>query len=212
MGNIDVEKIYSEKFTTNSEFQREYLFRRSKLYRKIISLAHKLRINSLLDIGCAYGLLVEYANANGIDAYGLDLPIDNLKQFHGKLKHSQGKFKYNSLEELVNSAEKMDFQLIVILDTLRHIENCACLNDLGAEWVIIKEVSSNFYVRRMRKKQFDIKLWSPNECLNLFYSYKAYGIYPSKFIFRVTNPGRLSLNAINLLFPSYSLILKRRNG
>lgn len=210
MGNIDIAQMYSELFSDNSNFQKVYLIKRSKLYQKIVSILHELKVTSLLDIGCAYGLLVELANANGIDAYGLDLPIDNLMKFHSQLRFSKDKFIYGSLEDqsLIKEIAQKEFQAITVLDTLRHIEKFENLNNLKAEMLIIKEVSDNYYMRRRRRTQFDVKLWKPSDYEEKFPSYKISRIYSSKFLFKIKKPNGLILKAFNL-FPSYTIIMEK---
>jgi hypothetical protein len=33
----------------------------------------------VLEVGCSFGFLIERCNVEGIDAFGLDLPVENLK-------------------------------------------------------------------------------------------------------------------------------------
>lgn len=101
-----------------------------------------------------------------------------------------------------------------MMDTLRYIEKTENIfnnnNNFNTKWIIIKEVSNNSYIRRKRKGQHDIKLWSPNELLMKMPSYRAFRIYTSKYLFRKNNPGSLFLKAINFLSPTYTIVLKRR--
>lgn len=99
MGDLDMFKEYTNLFNLNPSFQKIYLEQRFELYKNIVKIVQKLGIASFIDIGCAYGLLVDFANANGIDAYGLDFPIENLKKFHCQLKYSDGKFIYGDLQD-----------------------------------------------------------------------------------------------------------------
>lgn len=207
----DIKDKYSELFSTSHIFREEYLVRRRKLYIQIFNIMQELHITSFLDIGCAYGLLVEYANSRGINGVGLDLHIDELVQFHNNLSHSKGKFIYGSAEDeklIENIAQR--FELIILLDTLRYLKICEHLNKLNASWVIVKEVCNNFYIRWKRKDQFDIRLYSPVECLKIFSNYSIYRVYPSKANFYLNNPNSLLLKTINLTFPNYTIILKKR--
>lgn len=72
MGNIDIIKKdiikkYLNLYEYDQSFQEYFLYKRIMTYRKIVSIIEDLGVNSVLDIGCSYGLLVEEANAKGID-------------------------------------------------------------------------------------------------------------------------------------------------
>jgi 2-polyprenyl-3-methyl-5-hydroxy-6-metoxy-1,4-benzoquinol methylase len=99
MGNIDIIKKYLNLYEYDQSFQKEYLYKRISLYQKIVSIIRELGINSVIDIGCAYGLLIEEANAKNIEAWGVDLPIENLQRFHNNLPLSKGKFIYGQIED-----------------------------------------------------------------------------------------------------------------
>ena len=53
---------YINLFSFDANFQRAYLYERNELYSKIVETIEGLKISSLIDIGCAYGNLVEIAN------------------------------------------------------------------------------------------------------------------------------------------------------
>jgi 2-polyprenyl-3-methyl-5-hydroxy-6-metoxy-1,4-benzoquinol methylase len=77
-----IEKKYKELFSHDTNFQNVYLGRRNELYREVLSIIKEFKIDSFLDIGCAYGQLVEWANEEGVNAHGLDLPIRQLENYH----------------------------------------------------------------------------------------------------------------------------------
>ena len=212
MGDIgnNMKKKYQDIFTSSTS--QVYLSKRNRLYAEIFNIVRNLKISSLLDIGCAYGILVELCNTHGINAFGVDFPIDNLREFHDLLKYSKGKFVYGCVDDkdFIEKIANYKFSAIVILDSLRFFEKPENLNRLGTELLIIKEVSNNFYIVKRRKSEFDIRLYSPSECLKIFPEYYVFRIYSSRFLIRIDNPNLLYLNAINLLFPSYTIILRRK--
>ena len=213
MGDVDIIKEYSNLYEGDQNSSKEYLYKRISLYRKIVSIIEDLGINSILDIGCSYGLLVEEANAKGIDAWGLDLPIKKLQEFHSKLPLSKGKFIYGQVEDdsVIRQLVGKKFQGITLLDTLRNLKNTKNILKLEAQFIIIKEVSNNFYVRRKRRKAgIDFQLYSPYDYLKIFPEYSVLRIYSSKFLFHIEKPNFLCLKLMNLL-PTYTIVLKRKN-
>jgi len=212
-----IEEFYKEKFSFDDTFQKLYQEERMVLYEQILKIIKELKISSLLDVGCSFGLLVERCNLEGIDAYGLDLPVDNLKKYHQNLPYSQGKFFYGSINEgafleTVGSKVSGASGALIILDTLRNIVHPENLAILGYKYIIIREVSNNFYIARLRKNQkdnIDVKLYSPMECLKLFCSYYPYQIRFYRYSKNLNLPTKWGLFFINAIFPSYTLVLKR---
>jgi len=134
-----IEEFYKEKFSFDDTFQKLYQEERMVLYEQILKIIKELKISSLLDVGCSFGLLVERCNLEGIDAYGLDLPVDNLKKYHQNLPHSQGKFLYGSVNDNAfwETVKPKEFEALIILDTLRHISNPENLTKLNYKYIII---------------------------------------------------------------------------
>lgn len=89
-------------------------------------------------------------------------------------------------------------------------ETVGKLNNLGAYFFIIKEVANNLYIRRKRKGEFDVKLYSLADYEKIYPDYKIIRIYSPKFIFKIENPNSLILKFLNFMFPTYTLILKRK--
>jgi len=209
-----IENSYQKLFSHDENFKKIYLTSRINLYSKIIKIIKKLNVVSLLDIGCAYGKLVEIANQEKINAFGLDLPIEELKNHHKQLTLSRGKFFYGSVndDDLVDKLKKEKIECLVLLDTFRYIEKIENLNELGADLIIIKELSNNYRMCQDREKylrdHFDIKLYFPSEIIKIFKNYKPLYIFPSKFIFKIKNPANFVCKLINFFFPTYTLILK----
>ena len=210
--NNSIVNKYYELFENNMKFKKVYTEQRIKLYKQIVDILLMLNVNSVLDVGCAFGLLVELANQFGIDAYGLDLPIDELKMFHQSLLLSSGKFIYGSIEDnsIINQIAEKRFQAIVLLDTLRYITSIDCITKLKPEFIIVKEVNSNFVMRYIRKNQFDVRLYSVLDLHKLFHSYNIHLLYSSKNIFAFKNPSLFFLLTIGRLLPTYTAIFRRK--
>jgi SAM-dependent methyltransferase len=212
MGSIDIFKEYLNLYE-DQNLSKVYLYKRISLYRKIVSVIEDLGINSILDIGCSYGLLVEEANAKGIDAWGLDLPIEKLQEFHSKLPLSKGKFIYGEVEDdsVIRQFSKKKVLGITLLDTLRNMKSVKNILKLEPHFIIIIEVSNNFYIRRKRRKEWmDLHLYSPCDYLKIFPEYSVIRIYSSKFLFHVEKPNFLCLKLMNLL-PTYTIVLERKS-
>ena len=209
-----IEEFYKEKFSFDDTFQKLYQEERMVLYEQILKIIKELKISSLLDVGCSFGLLVERCNLEGIDAYGLDLPVDSLKKYHQNLPHSQGKFLYGSINEgaFLETVGSKDSGALILLDTLRYIVYPNNLAILNYKYIIIREVSNNFYITLLRNKQndnIDVKLYSPLECLKLFRNYYPYQIRFYRYSKNLNLPNKWGLVFINAIFPSYTLVLKR---
>ena len=208
-----LEKKYQDRYTNDIVFQNEYIHHRAKVYRRISEILGDLGVKSSLDIGCSFGLLVEICNAKGIDAFGFDLPIDNLREFHEKLDYSKGKFIYGSIDDeaVLDTLRHKEVEAITILDSLRYFGRPELIENIGAKNLIIKEVSDNLYIRNQRKKMEtipDLRLYTPVSLLEMFKKYKPIRIYVSKFILHINHPSRQTLNLVNYL-PTYTIVLQR---
>ena len=211
-----VEEYYRERFNGDRAFQGIYLHSRLGHYIMIKKIIEGLNISCLIDFGCAYGLLVELCNEAGMNAFGLDLPIDNLMQFHNQLLFSKGKFIYGSINDS-HTIDRIkledDNMAITILDTLRHIQYVENIKRLKPRYIIIKENSNNCYIKKqVMKDQANLlsRLYSPLDCLRLFDRYNPYQIFPSKFIIKIMHPGTKMLRLVNAISPTYTLVLKRK--
>lgn len=212
--NSHIETTYLEHYTNSPIFQEAYRVKRLALYSRIISILSELGARRVLDLGCAYGILVELCNMVGIEAYGLDLPIPELQRFHDRLRYSQGKIVYCSLnrDSLPEQLMVQEWDVVVILDTLRYIESYASLTYLKPRYWLIKEVTNNIYMRyRRRHNNLVVKLWSPGDLLELFKGYTLHVIYGTRFAFKATNPSRLSIFLYNAILPAYTAILTRNS-
>ena len=85
------------------------------------------------------------------------------------------------------------------------------LGRLGAQHLIIKEVSGNPIMRHLRKKknENDTALYTPAGLARLFPAYLLDRLYGSRFLFSVSRPSPPTL-AILSCMPSYTALLTRR--
>lgn len=211
-----IEKSFKDRYGSDVLFQDEYIHSRIRVYEKICRIAKDLKIKSLLDIGCSFGLLVEICNAKGIDASGFDLPIETLRRFHEKLDYSRGKFFYGSAndEKVFDGLGDKGFEAVTVLDALRYFERPELLTRINAGILIVKEVADNFYIRAQRRKVEtipDLRLYSPFSLLERFKNYKVQKIFLSRFIMGINNPGWTTMGLVNCL-PTYTVVLRRCAG
>lgn len=198
-------KEFYEQAYQNPEFVRVYREGRTELYRRVAEIIRSLDASYALDIGCSMGLLVEYLHQQGISSWGADFDLPELRSAHGGLSCS-GHFFYGDVADL-KIPVPAEGSAIILLDTLRYIEEPRRIEGLGAESLIIKEVSP--VMRRGRKNQNDAALYSPAGLARLFPSYRMEKIYASRFLFSVSRPGSAMLSAFALM-PSYTAVLVRR--
>jgi hypothetical protein len=187
------------------EFVRVYQETRNELYRRIGRIVRSLGATYALDIGCSMGLLVEYLHREGISSWGADFDLPQLRAAHGSLSCSQH-FFYRDVAELKIPVPPQG-SAIVLLDTLRYIAEPQRLEGLGAENLIIKEVSP--IMRHWRRHENDTQLYSPASLARLFPAYRLERIYASRFLFSVSRPSRPTLAALCLM-PTYTAVLVRR--
>lgn len=197
------------KHYSRPEVKKVYIEERIPLYQFITKELLKLRVKSALDIGCSYGLLVDILNHYGINAYGLDFPIEELQKYHRTLSCSD-KFFYGDFDqpETVHKLNTINWDAIVCLDTFRYITNVNNFCSLRAKYMVFKELSLN----RWTKNQLlsSAALYPPVKLCQLFSDYKPVKLYPSKHIFLIRNPSSAVMKLVNALFPTYFLILERR--
>ncbi len=210
---VDIEAVY-QNLWKGDDFGDVYKYNRQHLYEKLVSIIKVLDVTTVLDIGCAYGQLVNMLNDSAINAFGLDLPIEKLMDFHSLSKYS-GKFLYGSIADdaVVLKASQIKPDLVCIIDTMRYLEPEVIIHFIEATrplFIIVKEVSNSYLMRYKRRDQSDIGLISPTQLLMLFPKYEAYKIYVSRFLANFVNPGKALMYLINMFSPTYLLILKRR--
>ncbi len=197
------------KLYSRGDTKKVYTEERLHLYQFISRVLLQLKVRSALDIGCSYGLLVDILNHYGVNAYGLDFPIEELQKYHRTLSCSD-KFFYGDFDqpETVLKLNTMNWDAIVCLDTFRYITNFNGFCSLKARYIIIKELNLNRWTKKQLPSSVD--LYPPVKLCQLFSDYKPVKLYSSKYILSIRNPTPAVMRLVNALFPSYILILERR--
>ena len=200
------EEFYGQAYE-NPEFVRVYQETRNALYRRIAGIIRALGDTYALDVGCSLGLLVEHLHQNGISSWGVDFDLPQLREAHAGLSCSHN-FFYGDAAEL-NLSIPAQGSTIILLDTLRYMEDPQKLGRMGAQHFIIKEVSGNPIMRRWRKNQNDAALYTPAKLARLFPAYRLDRLYSSRFLFSVSRPAPPTLAMLSWM-PSYTALLARR--
>ena len=200
------EEFYGQAYE-NPEFVRVYQETRNALYRRIAGIIRVLGSTYALDVGCSLGLLVEHLHQEGISSWGVDFDLPQLREAHASLS-CRGNFFYGDAAEL-NISIPAQGSTIILLDTLRYMQDPQKLERLGAQHFIIKEVSGNPIMRHSRKDQNDAALYTPAKLARLFPAYRLDRLYGSRFLFSASRPGPATL-AILSWMPSYTALLVRR--
>jgi hypothetical protein len=121
---------------------------RNELYQRIAGITRALGATYALDIGCSMGPLVEYLHQKGISSWGVDFDLPQLRTAHASLPCGHN-FFYGDAAELNIPIPAQD-SAIILLDTLRYLAEPQKLESLGAQYLIIKEVSGNPIMRHWR--------------------------------------------------------------
>jgi len=200
------EEFYGQAYQ-NPEFVRVYQETRNALYQRIAGIIRALGDTYALDVGCSLGLLVEHLHQNGISSWGVDFDLPQLREAHASLSCSQN-FFYGDAAEL-NICIPTQGSTIILLDTLRYVEEPQKLGRLGAQHLIIKEVSGNPVMRHWRKNENDGALYTPAGLARLFPAYRLERLYASRFLFSVSRPSAPMLAILGWM-PTYTALLARR--
>jgi hypothetical protein len=209
IGNIVAvknEEFYGQVYQ-NPECVRTYQETRNTLYQRIAGIICELGGTYALDVGCSLGLLVERLHRKGISSWGVDLDLPQLRAAHASLTCSHN-FIYGDAAEL-DIPIPTQRSTIILLDTLRYIEEPQRLGRLGAQHLIIKEVSGNPIMRHLRKNENDAALYTPAELARLFAAYRLERLYGSRFLFSVSRPSLSTLSMLSWM-PSYTALLAHR--
>ena len=153
------------------------------------------------------GLLVEYLHRQGVSSWGVDFDLPQLREAHAGLSCSHN-FFYGDAAEL-NLSIPTQGSAIILLDTLRYIGDPQKLERLGAQHLIIKEVSPNPVMRHLRRNENDGTLYTPARLARLFPAYRLERLYASRFLFSVSRPGAPMLAILGWM-PTYTALLARR--
>ena len=102
----------------------------------------------------------------------MDFDLPRLREAHASLSCSQN-FFYGDAAEL-NLSIPAQGSTIILLDTLRYMEDPQKLGRMGAQHFIIKEVSGNPIMRHLRKNENenDAALYTPATLARLFPAYR----------------------------------------
>jgi hypothetical protein len=200
------EEFYEQAYQ-NPEFVRVYQETRNALYQRIAGIIRALGDTYALDVGCSLGLLVEHLHREGISSWGVDFDLPQLREAHAGLSCSHN-FFYGDVAELNLSIPRQG-SAIVLLDTLRYVEDPQKLGRLGAQHLIIKEVSANPVMRHLRKDENDGTLYTPARLARLFPGYRLERLYGSRFLFSVSRPSSATLAVLSGM-PTYTALLARR--
>ncbi len=185
---------------------------RQNLYNKIFHITRALKVKSVLDIGCAYGQLIRMLNKAGVISYGLDLPIEELIQYHTNQNNSNIILGSIANPDIISRVSQLQVEMVIILDTLRYLEDKSIINffkSMNPSFILIKEVSDSTVMRYMRRNENDLRLVSPAAIRKLFPDYKVQKIYISKFLANLSYPNGILLKLVNLISPTYTLLLTR---
>jgi len=201
--NMMVGEVYASAYG-EEEFASVYLRGRNRVYERIGSLIQDYGINFVVDVGCSFGLLVESLNQRGIDAFGVELDIPELRAKHAELQSAK-KFYYGDAENFPVPVPARG-SAIVYVDTLRYI---AAPRSLFAEYIVVKEVGTGVWARYLRRNAEDLKRRSPQDLLGNFPGYQMERLWSTRDIWGLSSPGLLARYAINQ-FPTYTAMLKRK--
>jgi 2-polyprenyl-3-methyl-5-hydroxy-6-metoxy-1,4-benzoquinol methylase len=128
--NEEITKFYSQEFYTNEyknfndsslEVQisdKEFFHGRwSDMYENFVEIKRKLKKNTtILDIGCGWGLALQYFKNKGMDSFGFDPAIEAIE--YGKKKGLN--LKHAGLQSMdVFKGKKFD--IITMLNVLEHL-------------------------------------------------------------------------------------------
>lgn len=153
------------------------------------------------------GLLVEYLRQEGFSTWGVDLDLPQLRAAHASLPCGHN-FYYGDVTELNIPIPAQD-SAIILLDTLRYMAEPQKLGSLGAQYLVIKEISRNAIMRHWRKDQHARALYSPAGLAQLFPAYRLERVYASRFLFSVSRPSPPTLAILGVM-PTYTAVLARR--
>lgn len=203
---LKIEEVYGQRYQ-NPEFVRAYRETRTALYQRIAEIIRSLGDTYALDVGCSLGLLVEHLHRNGVSSWGIDFDLPQLREAHAGLACSQN-FFYGDVAEL-NISIPPENSTIILLDTLRYMDDPQKLGRIGAQHLIIKEVSANPIMRHYQKNENDAPLYTPASLARLFPAYLLDRLYSSRFLFSVSRPAPLTLALLSWM-PTYTALLTRR--
>ena len=213
MADVNFIKRNSErygKWFQKPEFQEVYKKRRYKLYRKIVRLIQEYPCSTVLDIGCAYGQVVEMCRDAGMAAYGFDLPIPELVN-QPKPDSMRQAFVYGNVElGDLSQLPAVNWHLVCLIDTLRFLSDVSSVNQLKPRYFLIKDSCRGKRLRAQTRVGVAIPTYSLDKLLEHFGDYEFHTLFTSRFLFRFRRPGRMTIWLVNKIFPTYIAVLQRK--
>ncbi|OGG09124.1 hypothetical protein A2154_00100 [Candidatus Gottesmanbacteria bacterium RBG_16_43_7] len=106
------------KYCAYDEYERDKVYILANLKKMFGRLANYLGQGTLLDVGCAMGHLVKYANTRGWDAYGFDPSAYALSRVPQEYKY---KVKNGTIDTV--SYKPGMFDAVTMLDVIEHLKD-----------------------------------------------------------------------------------------
>ena len=167
MNNISkmkqIEQMYHDYYK-KKDVKDFYIKERIYLYGHLINIIKLLPVGNVIDIGCGMGGFVELLNNNRINALGIDFPIEDVIEYHKKLKSNS--FIYGSISDgnIIHRIRQLQnntmTSVVTIIDTLRYIDDQSILffmESYKPSYLLIKEAQNSFYMRRRRRNEKDLR-------------------------------------------------------
>jgi len=76
-----------------------------------------------LDVGCAYGILVNYAFSHGIDSYGIDISDYAIAEGKKLFPAIANRLHVGSCYNIMNIFEEHSFDVVSLIELLEHLDN-----------------------------------------------------------------------------------------
>jgi ubiquinone/menaquinone biosynthesis C-methylase UbiE len=120
-----VKRIHGSKYYSNNASLLGWGEKEAKLDSQRIDLLSKFLIGKkVLDVGCGYGVYVDYLSKNGIEVVGIDL----VKEFiNSATKNKRGEFLQGSADNL--PFKNKEFESVYLFDILEHGDDLKILKE-----------------------------------------------------------------------------------
>jgi len=184
-------KDWYDEYYKSDDVIKYFTEDRKYTYSKVADILYSYKIKTVLDIGTSTGIMIKTLLQKGIDAYGVDFDLLQLKEIHKKME-LKNRMIY-LLEDLELSqavglfkTKGIDIECITVLDTLRYINNFEALFDdskrQGVKYILIKEVSTT--LKNTRKDRDEWYLFSIRSLVTVAQKngYNLLKLFLSKFI------------------------------
>ena len=115
--SVDYDKLYYENYNGMAYGRTpEWLAFFDKISEQVIET---LSPNTVLDVGCAYGILVETLRDRGVDAYGIDISDFAIQQSRPDLQ------EFLTVQSILKPLQQK-YDLIISIEVVEHIEEKNC--------------------------------------------------------------------------------------